>query len=99
MALGANLTNADYLFCPHRCHGHFIAYGGNPESLIAELMGKVYGRMCWAWGQVNTFITKTFSPAGVQGGIVGNATGAALALKLKKENGIAVAVLGDGYAG
>ena len=27
----------------HRCHGHFLAYGGDPTALFAELMGKPGG--------------------------------------------------------
>ena len=27
----------------HRCHGHFLAYGGSPRALFAELMGKASG--------------------------------------------------------
>ena len=98
VALGANLTDEDYLFCPHRCHGHFIAYGGEPEALIAEMMGKTTG-VCGGRGGSQHLHYKRFFSNGVQGGIVGNAVGAALALKIRNENGIAVAVLGDGTLG
>ena len=98
VALGANLTDKDYLFCPHRCHGHFIAYGGEPEALMAEMMGRTTG-VCAGRGGSQHLHYKHFFSNGVQGGIVGNATGAALALKLSGENGIAVAVLGDGTLG
>jgi TPP-dependent pyruvate/acetoin dehydrogenase alpha subunit len=98
VALGANLTDEDYLFCPHRCHGHFIAYGGEPEALIAEMMGRTTG-VCAGRGGSQHLHYKHFFSNGVQGGIVGNAVGAALALKMKSGNGIAVAVLGDGTLG
>lgn len=98
VALGANLTGDDYIFCPHRCHGHFIANGGSPEALIAELMGRITG-ICAGRGGSQHLHFKRFFSNGIQGGVVGNATGAALALKLSGENGIAVAVLGDGTLG
>jgi len=52
----ANIHNNDIVVSNHRSHGHFIAYGGDPRSLFAELMGKstgvVAGRggsqhLCW----------------------------------------------------
>ncbi len=33
----------DVVFSNHRCHGHFLAYGGEPYRLAAELMGKSTG--------------------------------------------------------
>ncbi|MCK5863168.1 MAG: pyruvate dehydrogenase, partial [Candidatus Hydrogenedentes bacterium] len=98
VALGENLTEDDYLFCPHRCHGYFIAYGGAPKSLISEMMGKESG-VCAGRGGSQHLHYRRFFSNGIQGGIVGNAVGAALALKLKNEAGIAVAVLGDGTLG
>ena len=30
----------DVVVSNHRCHGHFLAYGGSPLKLFLELMGK-----------------------------------------------------------
>lgn len=98
VALGANLSGEDYLFCPHRCHGHFIAYGGSPEALMAEIMGRETG-VCQGRGGSQHLHFRRFFSNGVQGGIVGNAVGAALACKLARTDSIAVAVLGDGTMG
>jgi TPP-dependent pyruvate/acetoin dehydrogenase alpha subunit len=32
----------DVVFSNHRCHGHFLAYGGDPYRLAAELMGSIF---------------------------------------------------------
>jgi len=39
----AHLQPGDIVFSNHRCHGHFIAYGGDLRSLFAEMMGKATG--------------------------------------------------------
>ncbi|MGW8251815.1 MAG: thiamine pyrophosphate-dependent enzyme, partial [Anaerolineales bacterium] len=38
-----HLAEADVVVSNHRCHGHFLAYGGQPRPLFAELMGKSTG--------------------------------------------------------
>ena len=43
VAIVAQLAEGDTIFSNHRCHGHFIAYGGDMRSLFAELMGKATG--------------------------------------------------------
>ena len=30
----------DIIFSNHRCHGHFVAWTGDVEGLIAEIMGR-----------------------------------------------------------
>src|SRR5512136_690408 len=39
----SHLQKGDIVFSNHRCHGHFLAYGGDLRSLFAELMGKATG--------------------------------------------------------
>lgn len=36
----AQAREKDVVVNNHRCHGHFLAYGGDPTALYAELMGK-----------------------------------------------------------
>ena len=38
-----NLAKDDYIFSTHRCHGHYIAKGGDLKLLMAELYGKRTG--------------------------------------------------------
>lgn len=88
----------DIVFSNHRCHGHFISYGGTPEALFAELMGRA-GGVCGGRGGSQHLHWRNFYSNGIQGGIVPTATGMALAEKLKGSRSIAVVFLGDGTLG
>src|SRR3989338_5426617 len=39
----ANLSAGDMVFSGHRGHAHYLAKGGSPDALIAELYGKATG--------------------------------------------------------
>jgi len=98
VAVISHLESEDIVFSNHRCHGHFLAYGGDPRALFAELMGKVTG-VCGGRGGSQHLHWRNFYSNGVQGGIVPVAVGMALAEKLKRSGGITVAFLGDGTLG
>src|SRR5512136_1513375 len=72
----------DVIFSSHRCHGHFLAYGGEPYRLAAELMGKSTGLVGGRGGSQH-IQWRNFYSNGIQGGIVPQATGMALAEKEK----------------
>jgi acetoin:2,6-dichlorophenolindophenol oxidoreductase subunit alpha len=93
-----NLQAGDIVFSNHRCHGHFLAYGGDPRALFAELMGKASG-VCGGRGGSQHLHWHNFYSNGVQGGIVPVATGMALAEKRKGSRAVTVAFLGDGTLG
>lgn len=88
----------DVVFSNHRCHGHFLAYGGDPYRLAAELMGKASGLVGGRGGSQHIH-WRNFYSNGIQGGIVPVATGMALAEKVAKTGKIALAFLGDGTLG
>ncbi len=94
----ANLHPEDIVFSNHRCHGHFLAYGGEAQALFAELMGKASG-VCGGRGGSQHLHWRNFYSNGVQGGIVPVATGMALAEKFKASGALGVAFLGDGTLG
>jgi len=94
----SHLQDDDILFSNHRCHGHFLTYGGDPRALFAELMGRVTG-VCGGRGGSQHLHWRNFYSNGVQGGIVPVATGMALAEKLKGSSSLVVAFLGDGTLG
>lgn len=94
----SQLTGDDIVFSNHRCHGHFLAYGGDPRRLFAELMGKVSG-VCGGRGGSQHLQWRNFYSNGVQGGIVPVATGMALAEKIKQTGAISIVFLGDGTLG
>ncbi|HBX70070.1 MAG TPA: pyruvate dehydrogenase [Chloroflexi bacterium] len=93
-----HLQPADIVFSNHRCHGHFIAYGGDLRALFAEMMGKASG-VCGGRGGSQHLHWRNFYSNGVQGGIVPVATGMALAEKQQNRGALAICFLGDGTLG
>lgn len=94
----AGLKENDVVFSNHRCHGHFLAYGGDMRALFAELMGRASG-VCGGRGGSQHLQWRSFYSNGVQGGIVPIATGMGLAEKRKKTGAVVVVFLGDGTLG
>lgn len=88
----------DAVFSNHRCHGHFLAYGGSPRALFAELMGKP-GGVCGGRGGSQHLHWRNFYSNGVQGGMLPAAAGLALAWKRQQRDALVVAFLGDGTLG
>ena len=82
----------DVVFSNHRCHGHFLAYGGDPYRLAAELMGKATGVVGGRGGSQHIH-WRNFYSNGIQGGIIPVATGMALAEKINKTGKIAIVFL------
>jgi TPP-dependent pyruvate/acetoin dehydrogenase alpha subunit len=94
----SQVTRHDVVFSSHRCHGHYLALFGEPDGLMAELMGRATG-LCGGIGGSQHLHRENFYTNGVQGGIVPCAAGMALAEKFKKSGNIAVVFLGDGTLG
>ncbi|MFN3979108.1 MAG: dehydrogenase E1 component subunit alpha/beta [Caldilinea sp.] len=88
----------DVIFSNHRAHGHFLAYCDDVEGLVAELLGRRSG-VVGGIGGTQHLHKDNFYTNGVQGGIVPNAVGAALAEKHKQSGAIVVVFLGDGTMG
>ena len=88
----------DIVFSNHRCHGHFLAYGGDPHALFAELTGRATG-VCGGRGGSQHLHWRNFYSNGILGGIVPIATGMALAEKHKKSGAVTIAFIGDGTLG
>lgn len=99
---GVGVINAlqenDIVVSNHRCHGHFLAYGGSAESLFAELMGKPQG-VCGGRGGSQHLHWKNFYSNGVQGGTLPMACGIALAEKRAGKQTVSVVFMGDGTLG
>jgi TPP-dependent pyruvate/acetoin dehydrogenase alpha subunit len=94
----SHLQEGDVVFSNHRGHGHFLASGGDPRRLFAELMGRSSG-VCGGRGGSQHLCWVNFYSNGVQGGITPVATGMALAEKHKRSGAVVIAFLGDGTLG
>jgi 2-oxoisovalerate dehydrogenase E1 component len=88
----------DIIFSNHRCHGHFVAWTGDVEGLIAEVMGRRTG-VCRGIGGSQHLCARRFFSNGVQGGIVPVSAGIAYAQKLARSGGIVAVCIGDGTLG
>jgi 2-oxoisovalerate dehydrogenase E1 component len=88
----------DAVFTNHRCHGHYLAYGGSMAALMAEIMGKV-GGVCSSRGGSQHLCDGRFFSQGVQGGGMPIAAGYAFGIKRAQTGGMVVAHIGDGTLG
>jgi pyruvate dehydrogenase E1 component alpha subunit len=97
-AVCARLRENDWITSTHRGHGHFLAKGGDPKAMMAEIWGKRTG-ICRGMGgsmHVADFSKGILGANGIVGGGFAIATGAALSAKLAKDGRISVAFFGDG---
>ena len=97
-AVCANLRTDDVLASYHRGHGHSIAKGTMPESMMKELFGRDDGTSRGKGGSMHIadFSVGVMGANGVVGESATLACGAAKAFKLKAQDRIAVAFFGDG---
>jgi len=93
----ANLDKNDYVFSNHRGHGHYIAKGGDLNSMIAELYCKETGCSKGRGGSMHLIdISVAFmGSSSIVGGSIPIATGAALSSVLHKDRKVSVVFFGD----
>lgn len=88
----------DYVVTAYRDHGHALACGMSPNEAMAELYGRKKGCSRGKGGSMHLFSAERHMLGG--NGIVGSqipvATGVALKLKYKKEDGVVLCFFGDG---
>jgi acetoin:2,6-dichlorophenolindophenol oxidoreductase subunit alpha len=93
-----HLRLTDYIASNHRGHGHSIAKGVEPIAMAKELLGRV-GGICGGKGgsmHIADFSKGMLGANGVVPDGVTIAVGAAQAIKLLRQDRIAVAFFGDG---
>ncbi len=88
----------DIVFSNHRCHGHYLAFTGDLEGLLAEVMGKATGT-CGGKGGSQHLCRGSFYSNGVLGSIAPVATGMALAERERGSGAVTTVFLGDGALG
>lgn len=96
----AHLDDADWVASNHRGHGHFLAKGGTPHAMVAEIFGRATG-ICHGKGgsmHVADFGRGILGANGIVGGGIGLAAGAALAAQLDGKGRVSVVFFGDGGA-
>ncbi len=96
----AQLDDCDWITSTHRGHGHFLAKGGDPKAMFAEIYGRSTG-ICGGFGgsmHVADVSKGILGANGIVGGGVALAAGAALAAQLDGEGHVGVCFFGDGAA-
>lgn len=88
----------DVVCSNHRGHGHFLAWCGDERGLVSEIIG-LPGGVCGGVGGSQHLHVAGFYSNGILGGMVGVATGMALAEKAKASGAVVAAFLGDGALG
>jgi pyruvate dehydrogenase E1 component alpha subunit len=94
----AALSPEDWVASTHRGHGHFLARGGDPRSLTAEVYGRATG-ICRGRGgsmHVADLSKGMLGAQGIVGAGIGIGTGAAVTEKIRDRGAISIAFFGDG---
>lgn len=94
----SHLKPDDIVVSNHRGHGHFLAYGGDPQALFAELMGRPCG-VSGGLGGSQHLHWRNFFSSGIQGGTLAMAAGMALAEKKAGTPAVVLDFMGDGTLG
>lgn len=96
----AHLRTDDAVFSTHRGHGHALAKGVTPASLIAELYGRETGCSHGRGGSMHLFMPEVgmMGTSGIVGPCILQATGAGYSFKLLQTDRVGVAFFGDGAA-
>lgn len=99
VGIGAHLKAEDTVTAPHRPHHNAIAKGVDLKRMTAEIFGKETGLGKGKGGHMHLFDPGVkFSCGGIVAAGVPHAVGAALAAKMKGEDWVAVAFIGEGAA-
>lgn len=93
-----NLDSNDYITSTHRGHGHSIAKGCDVKGMMHEIYAKKTGLCGGKGGSMHMAELKKgmLGANGIVGAGVPLATGAALAAKLRNNNGVGLSFFGDG---
>lgn len=94
----AHLRPDDWITSTHRGHGHALAKGVSPESLMAELYGRATGVCGGRGGSMHLYAPAVglLGTNGFVGGGIPSAVGTALAAKVRGTDQVGVAFFGDG---
>lgn len=96
-----SLRDDDYITSTHRGHGHCLAKGAALDRMFAELLGKADGYCRGKGGSMHIADQETgnLGANAIVGGSTGIATGAALSIKMRGTDQVAVCFFGDGALG
>jgi pyruvate dehydrogenase E1 component alpha subunit len=90
----------DSVITGYRDHGHMLAYGIDPKTIMAELTGRQAGISHGKGGSMHMFSTEHafYGGHGIVGAQVSLGGGLAFAHKYRNDGGVCLAYFGDGAA-
>jgi acetoin:2,6-dichlorophenolindophenol oxidoreductase subunit alpha len=96
--IARSLRPSDRLFGNHRSHGHYLAAGGDPHALLAEVLGRAAGCSGGMGGSMHLFAAAQgfYGSVPIVAATIPIAVGAGLAAKMDGGDCVAVAFFGDG---
>src|SRR5271154_775672 len=100
VGMEANTTPDDQAITAYRDHGHMLAAGVDPKSVMAELTGRSTGLSRGKGGSMHMFSAekKFYGGHGIVGAQVPIGTGLAFANKYRGNQGVCLTYFGDGAA-
>ncbi|KLI63935.1 pyruvate dehydrogenase [Aurantiacibacter marinus] len=93
-------SDVDSVITGYRDHGHMLAYGIDPNVIMAELTGRAAGISKGKGGSMHMFSTehKFYGGHGIVGAQVSLGGGLAMAHQYRGDGGLCLAYFGDGAA-
>jgi pyruvate dehydrogenase E1 component alpha subunit len=98
VGVARHVKPGDRVFGAHRSHAHFIALGGSPFEVLAEVLGREPGCSRGMGGSMHLVNPEIgfYGSVPIVAATIPIATGAALAAKLDGGDAVAVSFFGDG---
>ncbi len=94
------MQEGDYLLNHHRGHGHCMAWGSDPNRMMAEFMGREAGYCRGRGGSMHIadVDSNNLGANGIVAGGVPIAVGVGLSIKLRRTDQVCLVIFGDGAA-
>ncbi len=92
------LRQDDQIVSSHRCHGHYLAKGGDLNAMLAEIYGRATGCCGGRGGSMHLFDDRVGVLASVPivGSFIPLGTGAAMSYRNANQDRVCIVFLGDG---
>lgn len=97
VGVSAVLRKEDQAVSTHRCHAHYLAKGGDLKAMLCEIMGRLPGCCGGRGGSMHLFDRDAglLLSLPIVGASIPVGVGAAMAMKQRGEDNVAVIYLGD----
>jgi len=96
--VGVVLRNDDFAISTHRAHGHYLGKGGDVNSMIAEIYGKVTGCSAGKGGSMHLIDKEVgfMGSTAIVGGTIPVGVGLGFSIQLHGGDQVSCVFLGDG---